>query len=67
MIEVTKLNREVLVLNSDLIEWIEMRPDTVISLTTGQKLVVRETAEELVARIVAFRRRIAEPEVRGEQ
>jgi flagellar protein FlbD len=59
MIYVTRLNYTSVVLNADLIESIESTPDTVISLTTGQKLMVRETAEEIVARVVHFRRSIA--------
>jgi flagellar protein FlbD len=59
MIYVTRLNHTSVVLNADLIECIETTPDTVISLTTGQKLMVRETAEEIVARVVHFRRSIA--------
>ena len=58
MIHVTRLNHLPLVLNADLIEWIEVTPDTVISLTTGQKLVVLEAAEEVVRRVVEFRRAI---------
>jgi flagellar protein FlbD len=45
-----------MVLNSDLIEHIDVTPDTVITLTTGQILRVRETADEVVERIVQFRR-----------
>jgi flagellar protein FlbD len=63
MIRLTRLNHVPLVLNSDLIEHIDVTPDTVITLTTGQILRVRETAEEVVERIVEFRRRIfASPE-----
>ena len=58
MIYVTRLNHTSVVLNADLIEYVETTPDTVISLTTGQKLMVRETAEEIVARVVHFRRSI---------
>ena len=58
MIPLTRLNHLSLVLNADLIEWIEVTPDTVISLTTGQKLVVLESAEEVVSRIIEFRRAI---------
>lgn len=58
MIYLTRLNFASLVLNSDLIEHIDVTPDTVITLTTGQILRVRETAEEVVSRIVEFRRRI---------
>ena len=58
MIHLTRLNHLPLVLNADLIESIEVTPDTVISLTTGQKLVVLEPAEEVVRRVVEFRRSI---------
>jgi flagellar protein FlbD len=61
MIYVTRLNHTSVVLNSDLIEYVEATPDTVISLTTGQKLMVRETAEEVVARVVQYRRSIVAP------
>lgn len=58
MVRLTRLNHAPLVLNSDLIEHIDITPDTVITLTTGQILRVRETAEEVIDRIVEFRRRI---------
>jgi flagellar protein FlbD len=58
MIRLTRLNHVAMVLNSDLIEHIDVTPDTVITLTTGQILRVRQTAEEVVERIVEFRRRI---------
>jgi flagellar protein FlbD len=61
MIRLTRLNHVPLVLNADLIEHIDVTPDTVITLTTGQILRVRETAEEVVQLIVDFRRRILEP------
>jgi flagellar protein FlbD len=59
MIRLTRLNQLPMVLNSDLIEHIDVTPDTVITLTTGQILRVRETAEEVIRRIVGFRRRIS--------
>jgi flagellar protein FlbD len=62
MIRLTRLNRAPLVLNSDLIEHIDVTPDTVITLTTGQILRVRETAEEVIRRIIDFRRLIFGPE-----
>ncbi len=58
MIQVTRLNHLPLVLNSDLIEHIEMTPDTVISLTSGQKIRVLESAEDVVNRVIAFRKAI---------
>lgn len=56
MIHLTRLNHIPLVVNSDLIEQIEMTPDTVITLTTGQKFMVLENADEVIHRIVQFRR-----------
>jgi flagellar protein FlbD len=47
-----------MVLNADLIVHMESTPDTVISLTNGQKLVVLEPVEEVIGRIVEFRRAI---------
>jgi flagellar protein FlbD len=58
MIYLTRLNSASMVLNSDLIEHIDITPDTVITLTTGQILRVREPADEVIQRIVEFRRRI---------
>jgi flagellar protein FlbD len=56
MIRLTRLNRAPMVLNSDLIVHIEVTPDTVISLTTGETIMVLETSEEVVERIQEFRR-----------
>ncbi len=58
MIRLTRLNRALMVLNSDLIEHIDVTPDTVITLTSGQILRVRESANEVIERIVEFRRRV---------
>ncbi len=58
MIRLTRLNNQPLAVNSDLIKFIEQAPDTVITLVTGEKLVVRESAEEVLERIVGFRRAI---------
>lgn len=44
--------------NAELIEIIEMTPDTIISLTNGRKLLVRESAEEVISRVVDYKRRI---------
>jgi flagellar protein FlbD len=67
MIRLTRLNHVPMVLNADLIEHIDVTPDTVITLTTGQILRVRETADEVVERIVAFRRRILSPSQESSQ
>jgi len=58
MIELTRLNGQPFVINSDLIKLIENAPDTVISLVNGEKIVVRETREQILERTVQFRRRV---------
>ena len=58
MIHLTRINHVPLVLNSDLIEHIETTPDTVVSLTTGQKLLVLESPDEIIERVVQFRRAV---------
>lgn len=59
MIRVTRLNGQEMVLNADLIETVEGTPDTVISLTTGRKVLVREPPAEITRRVLAYRRRVA--------
>lgn len=66
MIRLTRINHVPLVLNSDLIEHVEVTPDTVISLTTGQKFVVLETPEEVIRRVIEFRRAIRDSPDRRE-
>lgn len=56
MIEVTRLNGQLLVVNAELIETVEATPDTVVTLTTGRKLVVREPVAEVARRVIAYRR-----------
>lgn len=58
MIRLTRINHIPLVLNSDLIEHVEVTPDTVISLTNGQKFVVLESPAEVIEQVVDFRRSI---------
>ena len=57
MITVTKLNGTEMVLNADLIEFIEATPDTLVSLTTGRKIMVRESIDEVVRRTTEYRGR----------
>ncbi|ADY54963.1 flagellar FlbD family protein [Syntrophobotulus glycolicus DSM 8271] len=66
MIFVRRLNKKVLAINPDLIETVEETPDTVIMLTNGNKYVVADTAEEIINRIVEFRKRCY-PEYKGDK
>ena len=61
MIKLTRLNNRPLVVNADLIKFIENAPDTVITLVTGEKMVVLETAEAIMNQIIEYRRRILAP------
>jgi flagellar protein FlbD len=56
MIKLTRLSHAPMILNSDLIEHIDANPDTVVTLTSGQKIMVLETADDVVEKIVTFRR-----------
>lgn len=58
MVEVTRFNKEKIIINADLIEMIEATPDTVITMTTGRKFVVKETKEEIVDKVILYRQMI---------
>ncbi|HZP64542.1 MAG TPA: flagellar FlbD family protein [Terriglobales bacterium] len=58
MIRLTRLSGQELAVNSDLIKFIERAPDTVVTLTNGEKIIVRENTEQVVERIIAFRRAV---------
>lgn len=54
MIPVSRLNGEILYINAELILWVEKTPDTVVSFTDGQKLVVRESQEQIRELVLNF-------------
>lgn len=58
MIQLSRLNHQPIVVNSDAIKFVESAPDTTITLMNGEKLLVRESPAEVVERIVHFRRLI---------
>jgi len=55
MIRVTRLDGSEIVINDDLIEFIETTPDTIISLIDGKKIMVKEEPDEIIHRVAAFR------------
>ena len=64
MIVVKKINGEEMIVNCDLIETIEFSPHAVMSLTTGEKLIVDETRDELLRKVIDYKRAIhRKPEV----
>ncbi|MCT4618618.1 MAG: flagellar FlbD family protein [Marinisporobacter sp.] len=58
MIKVTKLNGKEYVVNSDLIEFIESTPDTVITLTTGKKIIILESVDQTIKKIIKYKQSI---------
>ena len=67
MIQLTRLNNHPLVVNSDLIKFVEQAPDTVLTLLSGEKIVVLESARDVLERVVQFRRSVLqEPMLRPE-
>jgi len=58
MIKVTRFKGNEVILNAELIELIEQTPDTVITLTNGQKMLVNEQPEEIVRRVMQYKRAI---------
>ena len=56
MIRVTRLDGSLVIVNVDLVQWIERTPDTVLSLVSGEKLPVREAPEDIVAQVIEFKR-----------
>lgn len=58
MIEITKINDVKITINSDIIEIVEETPDTVITLTTGRKIIVKESRQEVTNLVISYRRKI---------
>jgi flagellar protein FlbD len=56
VIQLTRLNHQQFAVNSDLIKFIDKAPDTVVTLTTGEKIVVLETPERVIEKVIEFRR-----------
>jgi len=56
MIVLTRLNDRQVVVNAELIKYVEQTPDTLVTLTSGDKLMVKESSEEVVRRVIEFGR-----------
>lgn len=67
MIQLTRLNNTRLAVNSDLIKYVEQAPDTVITLLSGEKLLVRESTEQVIERVREFRRSLMAPSAEAER
>lgn len=58
MIELTRINGTEISINPELIEIIETTPDTVITLTTGRKFIVKESRQEVKNLVLSYKREI---------
>ena len=61
MIRLTRLNHQSIVVNAELVEYLESTPDTVISLVHGQKLTVLESLDQVMAAILDYQREVRRP------
>lgn len=61
MVKLSRINGAEVTVNAELIEIIEATPDTIVSLTTGKKLMVVESVDQVIERVMAYRRMIATP------
>ena len=61
MIRITRLNNTALIVNADMIEFLEATPDTIVTLTTGRKVVAKESVDEIVEMVVEYKRRFLQP------
>ncbi|HHY13653.1 MAG TPA: flagellar FlbD family protein [Thermoanaerobacterales bacterium] len=59
MIELTRLNGRKFVLNADLIEIIDSTPDTIITLTTNRKIVVKEDPNKIIEKVILYRKKMS--------
>ena len=57
----TRFNKTTLVINAEIIEFLEATPDTVITLTDGKKIVVVEPVDEIIEKIITYRQMINQP------
>ena len=58
MINVTKLNGSILTINEDFIETVEETPDTVITMSTGRRIIIKESRQEVVNLVKLFRKEL---------
>ncbi|HTY36019.1 MAG TPA: flagellar FlbD family protein [Bacteroidota bacterium] len=64
MIELHRLQNQPIVINADLIEFLESTPDTIVSTTTGKKIIVKESVDEVMAMVIQYKRGILFPKKR---
>ncbi len=66
MLKLTRLNHHTVAINPDHISWVEATPDTTLFLINGEKLLVRESLDDLIAAVIEYRRTVRMVEPAGE-
>ena len=56
LIKLTRINGEEFILNAEMIQYVEARPDTIITLSSKERVIVRESVDEVVRRIIDYGR-----------
>ena len=60
MINITRINGSEITINNDLIETIEATPDTTITMTTGKRIIARDSIDDIIKKIIAFRGQVGQ-------
>ncbi len=58
MISITKLNNKEIFINCELIEYMESTPDTTITMTTGRKIIAKESIDDVIDKVVEYKRKL---------
>ena len=61
MIKLTRLNDSKLVINAEMIEFVEAIPDTIVSLVSGKKIMVTESVDQVIQQVVEFKKSYSQP------
>ena len=56
MIKVIRINDKEMIINAEMIEFVESTPDTIISLSSGKKILVKDTVDEVIGKVMEYRR-----------
>lgn len=67
MIKLKQINGEQIIINADLITYIHAHPDTVIALTNGDKLMVEESVDEVIERVMEYKRKVMQVAIEKEE
>ena len=65
MIKLTRLNDSELVINAEMIEFVEAIPDTIVTLVSGKKIMVSEPVDQVVERIIEYKKNCNQPQFSG--